>query len=63
MTNSTASVEPLAMCEIALWVKTYGELDAIERAWMVSQMESDRPDVAVPSACAAPGTFFLGAVA
>ena len=62
------------MSRIALLVKTDGEMDPIQLAWMVNQMESYKPDAAAPSAflsrepplraaVPATGRLFLGTVA
>ena len=37
--NWTAPLEPSSVGRIALVVKTYGEIDPIQLAWMVNQME------------------------
>ncbi|MGM0490948.1 MAG: hypothetical protein ACQESR_29845, partial [Planctomycetota bacterium] len=44
-------------------VKTSGEMDPIQLAWMVNQMESYKPDAAAPSAFPLAGRLFLGTVA
>jgi hypothetical protein len=51
------------MSRIALVVKTYGEMDPIQLAWTVNQMESYKPDAAAPSAFPLAGRLFPGAVA
>ena len=48
------------MSRIALVVKTYGEMDPIQLAWMVNQMESYKLDAAAPSAFPLAGRLFLG---
>ena len=36
------------MIRIAVLVKTYGEMDPIQLAWMVNQMESYKPTLSLP---------------
>ncbi|MFO7902027.1 MAG: hypothetical protein R6U98_05155 [Pirellulaceae bacterium] len=59
--NSTAPLEPSSVSRIAVLVKTYGEMDPIQLAWMVNQMESYSlrcRSLDVPGT----GTLFLGTV-
>ena len=61
--NSTAPLEPSSVDRIALVVKTYGEMDPIQFARMMNQMESYKPDAAAPSAFPLAGKLFLETVA
>src|SRR6056297_3159980 len=46
--NWTAPLEPSSVGRIALVVKTYDEMDPIQLAWMVNQMESYKPMPPLP---------------
>ena len=43
-----APLEPSSMSQIALVVKTYGEMDPIQLGWMVNQMESYKRKLGSP---------------